>query len=187
MMSLKAKRINREEVYKGKVFTVAEDTIQFQNGKQTKWDVLLHDGAAAVVPINHKGNIILVEQYRCVEDGEILEIPAGKLDKGEDPFTCAARELEEETGYKATNITPVGSIYSAVGFSDEIIHIYLATELKKGQMNLDEDEYLNVKEFTLDCVINKILNGEIKDSKTIAAVFMVKEMILKGTLEIGLE
>ena len=185
-MSKSAKRIHREKVFKGKIFTVAEDTIQFANGTQAKWDVLLHDGAAAVVPIDNDGNIILVEQYRCVEDGDVLEIPAGKLEAGEDPAICAARELEEETGYKARGLTLVSSIYSAVGFSDEIVHIYVTNGLEKGQINLDEDEYVAVKKYTLNEVINKILNGEIKDSKTVAAIFTVKEMILQGKLQISL-
>lgn len=181
-MSKSAKRIRREKVFKGKIFTVAQDTIEFPNGTQAKWDVLLHHGAAAVVPIDNEGNIILVEQYRCVEDGQILEIPAGKLEPGEDPMVCAARELEEETGYKARLLMPVCSIYSAVGFSDEIIHIYVTKGLEKGQINLDEDEYVTIKKYTLEEVINKILNGEIKDSKTIAAIFTVKEMMLQGKL-----
>jgi hypothetical protein len=92
-----AKRINRDVVYKGKIFTVAQDTIRFPDGKEAKWDVLLHSGATAIVPIDNNGNIVLVEQYRCIEDGNILEIPAGKLEKGEEPYLCAARELEEET------------------------------------------------------------------------------------------
>lgn len=185
-MESKTKRIDRKKVFKGKVFTVAEDTIQFPNGTQAKWDVLLHDGAAAVVPIDDDGNIILVEQYRCVEDGQVLEIPAGKLDQGEDTMVCAARELEEETGYKPRTLMPVCSIYSAVGFSDEIVYIYVANGLEKGQINLDEDEYVNIKKYTMDQVINKILNGEIKDSKTISAIFTVKEMILQGKLKITL-
>ena len=182
-MSKSGKRIKRKEVFKGKVFTVAEDTIEFPNGTQTKWDVLLHDGAAAVVPIDQDGKIILVEQYRCVEDGLILEIPAGKLEKGEDPALCAARELEEETGYKAREIIRVGSIYSAVGFSDEVVEIFLAGGLEKGQINLDEDEYVNVKKYTLEEVVDKILKGDIKDSKTISAIFTVREMIESGMVK----
>lgn len=176
-MNESGKRIARKEVFKGKIFTVAEDTIEFPNGSIAKWDVLLHDGAAAIVPIDNDGKIVLVEQYRCVEDGLIWEIPAGKLDKGEDPAVCAARELEEETGYKAKQIQRIGSIYSAVGFSNEEIDIFVANGLEEGTLNLDEDEYVNVKKFTLKEVIDMIINGEIKDSKTISAIFTVKEMV----------
>ena len=181
-MNTSGKRINREKLFKGKIFTVAEDTIEFPNGSQTKWDVLLHDGAAAIVPIDNDGNIVLVEQYRCVADEMILEIPAGKLDHNEDPALCAARELEEETGYKAKEVVRVGSIYSAVGFSDEVVEIFAAKGLEEGQMNLDEDEYVNVRTYTLEEVIQMILSGVIKDSKTISAIFMVKEMMATGML-----
>lgn len=175
-MSKSAKRINRKELYKGKIFTVAEDTIQFPNGSTTKWDVLLHDGAAAVVPVTDQGQIILVEQYRCVADQGILEIPAGKLDPGEDPAVCAARELEEETGYKAREIKALGSIYSAVGFSDEVVELFVAKGLEEGTMNLDQDEYVKVRKYSLETVIDMIISGQIKDSKTISAIFMYKEI-----------
>ncbi len=176
-MTESAKRIHRKELFKGKIFTVVEDTIAFPNGTEAKWDVLLHDGAAAMVPIDNDGRIVLVEQYRCVADGMILEIPAGKLEKNEDPALCAARELEEETGYKAKAIEKIGSIYSAVGFSDEVVELFVAKGLEKGTMNLDEDEYVNVKKYTLQEVIDMILTGKIKDSKTISAIFIVKEMV----------
>jgi ADP-ribose pyrophosphatase len=179
-----AKRVDRNVVYRGKIFTVAQDTIRFPNGKETKWDVLLHSGATAIVPIDNNGNIILVEQYRCIEDGNILEIPAGKLEKGEEPYLCAARELEEETGYKAKKLVSVCSIYSAVGFSDEAIYIYAAVGLEPGKQNLDEDEYVTVKKFTIQEIIDMIFKGEIKDSKTIAAVFAVKEMVENGQIEL---
>lgn len=181
-MSESGKRIDRKEVFKGKIFTVAEDTIEFPNGSKAKWDVLLHDGASAIVPIDNDGKIVLVQQYRCVEDGMIWEIPAGKLEKGEDPAICAARELEEETGYKPTKVQKVGSIYTAVGFSDEVVEIFVANGLEKGVRNLDEDEYVNVKKFTLKEVIDMIISGEIKDSKTISAIFTVKEMVQIGSL-----
>lgn len=179
-MNKSGKRINRKKLYEGKIFTLAEDTIEFPNGNKTKWDVILHDGAAAIVPIDEEGNIILVEQYRCVEDGPILEIPAGKLEKDEDPLLCAARELEEETGYKANKITPLGSIYSAVGFSDEEVRLYLAEELEDGIMNLDEDEYVKVLKFRLDEVIDMIVEDKIRDSKTVAAVLKAKEIIKRN-------
>lgn len=183
-MNQTAKRINRKIIYEGKIFTVAEDTIRFPDGKEAKWDVLLHSGATAVVPIDNEGNIILVEQYRCIEDGNILEIPAGKLEKGEDPIICAARELEEETGYKAKRLIPVCKIYSAVGFSDEAIRIYAAVGLEPGKQNLDEDEYVEIKKFSIQEIIDMIFQGKIKDSKTIAAVFAVKEMLENGKINL---
>jgi len=176
------KRIARKTLYEGKIFTVAEDTIKFPDGSQTKWDVLLHSGAAAIVPIDNDGNIILVEQYRCVADDMILEIPAGKIDEGEDPISCAIRELEEETGYKAKEVKAIGSIYSAVGFSDEEVMLFVANGLEAGKMNLDENEYINVKKFTLKEVIDMILDGKIKDSKTIAAILKTKEMVQQEVL-----
>ncbi|NLL71507.1 MAG: NUDIX hydrolase [Epulopiscium sp.] len=183
-MNQSAKRIHRREIFKGKIFTVAEDTIQFPDGKQAKWDVLLHSGATAVVPIDDHGKIILVEQYRCVEDGNILEIPAGKVEKGEEPSTCAVRELEEETGYRAKKLIYICSIYSAVGFSDEVIQIYAALGLEEGMQKLDENEYVTVKKYTIKEIIDMIFSGKIKDSKTIAAIFTVKEMIESGKIKI---
>lgn len=176
------KRISREKVFSGKIFDVAEDTIRLPNGQITKWDMLLHDGAAAVVPIDNNGKIVLVEQYRGVEDGKVLEIPAGKLDENEDPKQCAVRELEEETGYKAKNIEFLFSIYSAVGFSDEIVEIYIAHGLDKGEINLDPDEYVNVKKYTLEDLVNMIIKGEIKDSKTISAVLLTNELVRSGEI-----
>jgi ADP-ribose pyrophosphatase len=183
-MNQTAKRINRRIVYEGKIFTLAEDTIRFPNGKEAKWDVLLHSGATAVVPIDTDGTIILVEQYRCIEDGGVLEIPAGRLEKGEDPIICASRELEEETGYKAKKLIPVCEIYTAVGFSDEVIQIYAAVGLERGKQNLDEDEYVEVKRFSIQEIVDMIFQGKIKDSKTIAAVLAVKEMIRRGEIEV---
>lgn len=181
-MSNSAKRVKRRELYKGRVFTLAEDTIRFPNGTEAKWDILLHSGAAAVVPIDNEGKIILVEQYRGVADKNILEIPAGKLEEGEEPSICAARELEEETGYKPKKLKFICSIYSAVGFSDEIIQIYAAVGLDKGVQNLDTDEYVTIRKYTIQEIVEMILNGKIKDSKTIAAIFTVKEMISNGEI-----
>ena len=116
-----SKRIGRKEIYKGKIFTVVEDTIQFENGDEAKWDLVLHNGACAIVPLMDDGRVILVRQYRNAEDGLVLEIPAGKLEPNEDPLICAKRELEEETGMKAKCMDKICEMYSAIGFSDEKI------------------------------------------------------------------
>lgn len=176
---MSAKRIDRKEVYKGKIFTVAEDTIEFEDGKIAKWDLVLHNGAAAIVPLTEDGDVILVKQFRNAEDGEVLEIPAGKLEKGEDPFECAKRELEEEVGYKSNNIQKICSMYSAVGFSDEKLHLYIATDLIPGKQSLDEDEYIQIEKYPLKEAVKMIFTGEIKDSKTIVGLLAVNEMLHK--------
>lgn len=176
---MSAKRIGRKEIYKGKIFTVAEDTIEFEDGKIAKWDLVLHNGAAAIVPLTEDGDVILVKQFRNAEDGEVLEIPAGKLEKGEDPFECAKRELEEEVGYRSNNIQKICSMYSAVGFSDEKLHLYMATDLIPGKQNLDEDEYIQIERYPLKEAVKMIFTGEIKDSKTIVGLLAVNEMLHK--------
>ena len=172
-----ARRINREEVYKGKIFTVVQDEIEFENGKKAKWDLVMHNGACAIVPLTDQQEVILVRQYRNAEDGEILEIPAGKLEKDEEPLTCARRELEEEIGHYANSIKKLCAMYTAVGFSDEKLHLYLATDLVKTQQNLDEDEYIDIITYPLQEAIEMIFTGTIKDNKTIVGLLAAKEYL----------
>ena len=172
-----ARRINREEVYKGKIFTVVQDEIEFENGKKAKWDLVMHNGACAIVPLTDQQEVILVRQYRNAEDGEILEIPAGKLEKDEEPLTCARRELEEEIGHYANSIKKLCAMYTAVGFSDEKLHLYLATDLVKTQQNLDEDEYIDIITYPLQEAIEMIFTGAIKDNKTIVGLLAAKEYL----------
>jgi ADP-ribose pyrophosphatase len=170
---MEPQRIERKEVYKGKIFSVVEDTIIFENGKTTKWDLVLHNGASAIVPITDRGEIIFVRQYRNAEDGTVLEIPAGKLEKGEDPLVCAKRELEEETGYQADTLIPICSMYTAIGFSNEKLHLFMATGLKKGKQHLDEDEYIDVVTYPIEKAVELVFDGTIKDSKTIVGILAV--------------
>ena len=172
-----AKRIGRKEVYKGKIFTIVQDQIQFEDGSIAEWDLVVHNGASAIVPITENEEVILVKQYRNAKDGYVLEIPAGKLEKGEDPFLCATRELEEEIGYKANTITKICSMYTAVGFSDERLHLYLAESLKPGRQNLDEDEYIEIVTFPLDEAVKMIFTGDICDSKTIVGLLAVQNLL----------
>lgn len=162
--------IRREIVYKGKVFDVAEDTIQVKGNTITKWDLVLHNGATAIVPITEEGEVILVRQYRNASNTEVLEIPAGKLEKGEDPLSCARRELQEETGYCAGRIEKLCAMFSAIGFSDQKLHLFIATELTPGQQNLDDDEMITIEKYPLNRAREMIFEGKIEDSKTIIGI-----------------
>ena len=147
-MNIEHKTISRE-IYKGRIISLVKDTILLPNGKTAEREIILHNGAAAIVPVDDEGNILFVRQYRQPIQDELLEIPAGLLENGEDPLDCAKRELEEETGYNALEYLHICSMYTAVGFSTEIIHIYLARGLYEGKQNLDEDEFVNVENILL--------------------------------------
>ncbi|MEG0952563.1 MAG: NUDIX hydrolase [Niameybacter sp.] len=169
--------MGRKEVYKGKIFTIVQDEIQFEDGSVAQWDLVVHNGASAVVPVTTGKEVILVKQYRNAEDGYVLEIPAGKLEKGEDPLTCATRELEEEVGFKAGKMTKICSMYTAVGLSDERLHLYMAQDLQVGQQHLDEDEYIEVVTYPIQEAIHMIFTGEICDSKTIVGLLAVENRL----------
>ena len=162
--------IERREVSKGKILTVYDDTVKV-NGNITHWDFIHHDGAAAVLPVTSEGKILMVRQYRHALGRFTLEIPAGKLDSpNEEKAVCAARELEEETGYKAKTIKPLINVNTTVAFCDEFIGIFLATDLEKTCQHLDDDEDINVEAWEPDDLIKKIFALEITDSKTVAAI-----------------
>jgi ADP-ribose pyrophosphatase len=129
--------------------------------------VIRHQGASAVVPLQEDGSVLLIRQYRHAAGGFIYEIPAGKLDPGENPLTCAERELEEETGRRAGHLEHLLTFFTTPGFTDEIIHIYLATELIPGVQNLEHDEVLEVVEMPLEHALQRIADGTIRDGKTI--------------------
>ncbi|CBK40098.1 ADP-ribose pyrophosphatase [Nitrospira defluvii] len=157
-------------IYKGTVVTLNVDTVRLPNGHTIDLEVIRHPGASAVVPMKEDGTVVLIRQFRHAANGFIYEIPAGKLHPKEDPLDCAARELEEEIGYKAGRFELLSSIFTAPGFADEVIHIYLATGLTIGTQNLDQDEVLEVVEMPLREAISKIEDGTIRDGKTIVGL-----------------
>jgi len=159
-----------KNIYNGKVVTLNVDTVRLPNGVTIDLEVIRHPGAAAVVPLKGDGTVVLIRQFRHAAGGFIYEIPAGKLHQGEDPLECAARELEEEIGYRAGRFDLLSSIFTAPGFADEVIHVYLATELMKGVQNLDQDEVLEIVEMPLRDAIGKIEDGSIRDAKTIVGL-----------------
>jgi ADP-ribose pyrophosphatase len=154
-------------IYTGKVVTLNVDTVQLPNGFTVDLETIRHPGAAAVVPLKDDGTVVMIRQFRHAAGGFIYEIPAGKLDRGEEPLKCAARELEEEVGYRAASFELLSSIFTAPGFADEVIHVYKASGLTKGTQHLDRDEVLEIIEMPLSDAIKKIQDGTIRDGKTI--------------------
>lgn len=164
------KLVERKEAYKGKVITVYDDLVDVA-GHRTHWDFIHHDGAAAVLPVLSDGRILMVRQYRHALGRYTLELPAGKLDRPGEPFIdCARRELEEETGFVAGNLEFLLYVNTTVAFLDEKIGIYLATDLKEGQVHWDEDEELGVEAWELEDLKKLIYSGEMTDGKTVAAL-----------------
>ena len=170
----------KEEIYDGAILRVERWKVRCANGNVGLREVVLHRGAAAVVPLFSDGTVMLVRQHRVAVDRVTLEIPAGKLDfAGEDPLACAARELREETGLTAGRMTFLTCLLTTPGFSSEQISIYLAEDLKEGQTHPDPDEILKKARLPLDTAAAMAARGEIRDGKTVCALLLAKE-ILRG-------
>lgn len=168
------KRLRRDLVNKGRVIDFYRDTIEIKGGKQTNFDFIGHKGAAAMIPVDSDGNILMVRQYRNAVDQYTLEIPAGGLNEGEDCLTCAIRECEEETGYKAGKVYHLIDVFTTVAFSNERIGIYYTTDITPSKQNLDEDEFVTFEKHSVEELTGMILNGEILDAKTIAGILAYK-------------
>ena len=165
--------IERKSVFKGHILRdVHVDRLRLPNGKIVSIESIEHPGAACVIPFLDKDRIILIRQYRSVIDEYIWEAPAGTLKKGEKPIECAKRELEEEIGYKAGIMNPVGYIYTTPGFTNECIHIYRATSLKKVDTLPEDDEILKAKILSIAEIKKMVKRNTIKDAKTIAGLAM---------------
>ena len=170
--------LKSEIIYSGKVFNTKVDQIEYDSGNKSIREVAEHPGGAVIVPVTEERKIIMVTQHRFPVDKVLLECPAGKLNKNENPLHCAIRELEEETGYKSDNVKEIGSIYTTPGYSTEKLWIFLAKDLKPGNHNREEGEFgMKVFEFTLKEIDEKIYNGEIVDGKTICGIYLAKNSI----------
>jgi ADP-ribose pyrophosphatase len=169
---LEEKTIQTKEIYSGKVVSLQLQEVELPNGKMAKREIIKHPGAVAIIAITDENKIVMVEQFRKALERIIVEIPAGKLEKGEEPVDCARRELEEETGYECRNLELLVSFYTSPGFADEIVHVYIAKGLvkKENAAELDEDEFVNLEELTLDEAIEYIKEQKIYDAKTVFAV-----------------
>jgi ADP-ribose pyrophosphatase len=172
MASLEEKTLKSEEIFSGKVISLHLQDVELPNGKRSKREIIKHPGAVAILAITDEKKIVMVEQYRKALERTIVEIPAGKLEKGEEPALCARRELEEETGYECANLELLTSFYTSPGFADEIVHVFLAKGLTKKENSaaLDEDEFVNLEEITLEESLQYIKEQKIYDAKTIFAI-----------------
>ncbi|MCE7794412.1 NUDIX hydrolase [Salipaludibacillus sp. CUR1] len=167
---LKETTLGTKSIFKGRIIDVEIQDVRLPDGKESKREIVHHPGAVAVIAFTSDGKLILVKQYRKALEKAIAEIPAGKLEKGEDPLECAKRELEEETGVVAGSWSKLHSFYTSPGFANEIVYIYLAEGLSHGIESTDEDEFVERIDVTLEEAEEMIASGEIHDAKTIYAI-----------------
>ncbi|WP_339062569.1 NUDIX hydrolase [Tepidibacillus marianensis] len=163
--------LSSQPIYDGKIIKLSVDTVQLPNGKQATREIVRHPGAIGILAVTEENRILLVKQFRKPIDQELFEIPAGKLEPNEDPKESAIRELKEETGYSATNMVQFTKFYTSPGFADELIYLYRAEGIHAGIANPDEDEFVELLEFTLEECLEMIQNGKIIDAKTIVTIY----------------
>ncbi|SHJ48506.1 NUDIX hydrolase [Paramaledivibacter caminithermalis] len=169
--------IKSDKLYQGKIINLRIDTVELPDQKYSKREIVEHPGAVAVIPITEDNKIVMVKQYRKSVEEYLLEVPAGKLEIGEEPLDCAKRELLEETGYKSDNLQYIFKFYTSPGFCNETISIFLAKDLIVDVAQPDEDEYIEIEKYDIDELIEKINKEEIKDAKTIISILYIKNYL----------
>lgn len=164
---LREERLRSEKIYRGRILDVSKDTVLLENGTEAIREVVHHPGGACVVPLTSDGCVLMVRQFRYPHHAETLEVPAGKLEYGEEPLQCAVRELKEEVGGEADVLEPLGSLYPTPAYDEEVIYMYLARQLKETHaQSLDEDEFLDVIRVPLRDAVQMVMDDRIKDAKT---------------------
>ena len=176
-MEFYEKQVETKTVYKGAIVNVRYDMAELQNGCRVGREVVEHPGGVGIVPVTKDNKVLMVRQFRYPMEEELLEIPAGKLDAGEDPFDCAVRELSEETGCTAGKYVDLGASYPSPGYCREKLYIYLALDLQPGEMHLDENELLSVEPIAIDELIDKIMANELPDGKTMIGIMKAKRYL----------
>ncbi len=169
--------IKSDRIFEGNIISLRVDTVKLPNGNISTREIIEHPGGVGIIPITADREVIMVKQFRKAVEGISLEIPAGKLEYGEDPYECGARELEEETGYIANKIQLLGKFYSTPGFTNEMLHVYMATELIKGNFKPDTDELIEPLIIPLDKLVRMVMDGKINDAKTIIAILKVDKIL----------
>lgn len=164
------KTIKTDVKFEGRVFKTRVDTVKLPDGSISTREIIEHPGGVAIIAVDENGYVPMVTQFRKPFEKIIMELPAGKLEEGEDPLQCGMRELEEETGFKAKNFVFLGGFMPSPGYAKEILYVYLATDLYEGQVNLDEGEFLNVEKIHIDKLEQMVMDNEIEDAKTVIGI-----------------
>ena len=176
-MDLTERTIESKTMFQGRIITVLLDTAGLPDGGTAQREVVLHPGGVAILALDEADNVALVRQYRYPLHGLLLELPAGKLDPGEDHRPAALRELSEETGLEAEEWTYLGYTLASPGFCDEALHMYLARDLSRAQSHPDDDEFLNVVTMPFEELVQKVMDGTLEDAKTVATVLKTKVLL----------
>lgn len=176
-MDLTEQTIDSTLKYSGVVVKVKVDRVRVPGGKTSVREVVEHPGGVAILPLDEAGNIVMVTQYRYVLGRELLEVPAGKMEAGEEPGESALRELREETGLIPGELIPLGAVIASPGFCDEKLYLFLARGLEETQTDPDEDEFLIIERIPFQQVVDRIMSDEIQDAKTVAAVLKAKQYL----------
>ncbi len=176
-MELFERKLTSRQVFDGVVVKLFVDEVELPNGNKSIREIVRHPGAVCVVPVTDEGEVIMVRQFRYAFGEVLLEVPAGKLEPNEDPLSAALRELEEESGVVANRVEHIGEIYTTVAIFDERIQLYLATELTYKNAHPDADEFLEVEKIPLSTLVDMVMNGEIKDSKTQIAILKADRIL----------
>lgn len=173
-MELMEKTVESKTLFEGHIVTLKLDRAQLPNGSLASREVVEHPGGVTVLPLDAEGRVIMVRQYRYPLHNTLLELPAGKLEKGEDHRVCGIRELQEEVGITADEVIYLGGLYLSPGYSNEVLHLYLARGLHQGECHPDEDEFLEIERVPFDKLLDMVMRDEIHDAKTVAAVLKTK-------------
>ena len=176
-MDLIEKKISSEKIFDGRILHVRRDTVRLPNGEEASREVVDHPGGVCILALDDQNRVLLVSQFRYPYEKVLREIPAGKLEYGEDPREAAIRELEEETGAVAGDFRSLGELYPSPGYCGEIIRMYLAQDLRFGETDLDEDEFLTLERIPFSQLVQEVMDGKIKDAKTIAAALKAKTLL----------
>lgn len=176
-MDFTEKTISTREIYKGRIVHLVEDTVVLPGGGTAGRELVLHNGGVGVIAVDENKDVLMVRQFRKPYDEMVLEIPAGKLEKGEEPLPAGKRELSEETGYEAEEYTFLGKFYPTPGYCSEIIHLYLARGLSFVGQHLDPDEFVEVEKIPLEKLVRMVMDNEIPDGKTAIAILKADKIV----------
>ena len=181
-MSFEEKTLNTKVIYEGKIITVHVDDVELPDGTTSVREIVEHSGGVCVAPLTDSGELLFVRQFRYPYKRELLELPAGKLEKGENPLEAGIRELEEECGVIAEKVFSLGTVYPTVAYCSEIIHLYGAVGLRSTRQHLDLGEFLAVEKKPLEEAVRMVMNGEISDAKTVALILKMSKLKEAGEI-----